>query len=158
MTVLGKIVTSVLVAAVASSITTYIQGNTLPDLPLIAAFTIATLVTAFLTTISRPVNLAASGAADASDAPAKTSKPASKPKPKAKSKPPAGDREEGQVKWFNSSKGFGFITKDDGEEIFVHFRSILGEGRRGLRDGQRVSFRVADSDKGPQAEEVEGLD
>jgi CspA family cold shock protein len=63
-------------------------------------------------------------------------------------------RENGQVKWFNVSKGFGFITKDDGEEIFVHFRSIRGEGRRSLRDGQRVSFIVAQSDKGPQAEDV----
>ena len=65
-----------------------------------------------------------------------------------------GPRETGQVKWFNVSKGFGFIVKDDGEEIFVHFRSIRGENRRGLKDGQRVSFVVADSDKGPQAEDV----
>ena len=67
-------------------------------------------------------------------------------------------REFGKVKWFNVSKGFGFIVKDDGEEIFVHFRSIRGEGRRGLRDGQRVSFVVADSEKGPQAEDVTGED
>ena len=64
-------------------------------------------------------------------------------------------RETGKVKWFNVSKGFGFIIKDDGEEIFVHFRSIRGEGRRSLRDGQRVTFVVTDSDKGPQAEDVE---
>ena len=67
-------------------------------------------------------------------------------------------REHGTVKWFNVSKGFGFIVKDDGEEIFVHFRSIRGEGRRGLRDGQAVSFVVAQSDKGPQAEDVVGDD
>jgi CspA family cold shock protein len=67
-------------------------------------------------------------------------------------------RENGTVKWFNVSKGFGFIVKDDGEEIFVHFRSIRGEGRRGLRDGQAVSFVVAQSDKGPQAEDVVGDD
>ncbi len=67
-------------------------------------------------------------------------------------------RDRGTVKWFNVSKGFGFITKDDGEEIFVHFRSIRGEGRRGLRDGQTVSFVVTDSDKGPQAEDVLGED
>ena len=67
-------------------------------------------------------------------------------------------RDHGTVKWFNVSKGFGFITKDDGEEIFVHFRSIRGEGRRGLRDGQTVSFVVTDSDKGPQAEDVLGED
>jgi CspA family cold shock protein len=66
------------------------------------------------------------------------------------------EREEGEVKWFNVSKGFGFIRRDNGEEIFVHFRSIEGEdkGRRSLRDGQRVSYVVVDSDKGPQAEEV----
>ncbi|MCR9103976.1 MAG: cold shock domain-containing protein [Gammaproteobacteria bacterium] len=68
----------------------------------------------------------------------------------------AGDREHGTVKWFNVSKGFGFITKEDGEEIFVHFRSIRGEGRRSLRDGQQVSFVVVESDKGPQAEDVVG--
>jgi len=68
--------------------------------------------------------------------------------------PPSGDRESGKVKWFNVSKGFGFIIKDDGEEIFVHFRAIRGKGRRGLKDGQRVSFVVVDSEKGPQAEDV----
>ena len=70
----------------------------------------------------------------------------------------SGAREHGTVKWFNVSKGFGFITKDDGEEIFVHFRSIRGGGRRGLKDGQEVTFVVAQSDKGPQAEDVEGIE
>ncbi len=68
-------------------------------------------------------------------------------------------REEGEIKWFNVSKGFGFIRRQNGEEIFVHFRSIRGPNRdrRQLRDGQRVSFVVVDSDKGPQAEDVEAL-
>ena len=52
------------------------------------------------------------------------------------------------------SKGFGFIIRDNGEEIFVHFRAIQGNNRRGLRDGQPVSFVVKQSDKGPQAEDV----
>jgi CspA family cold shock protein len=67
------------------------------------------------------------------------------------------EREEGEVKWFNVSKGFGFIRRDNDEEIFVHFRSIRSKhpGRRGLRDGQRVTYVVVDSDKGPQAEDVE---
>jgi CspA family cold shock protein len=67
------------------------------------------------------------------------------------------EREEGEVKWFNVSKGFGFIRRDNGEEIFVHFRSIRSKnpGRRGLRDGQRVTYVVVESDKGPQAEDVE---
>ena len=72
----------------------------------------------------------------------------------------AGDepREQGTVKWFNANKGFGFIVRDNGEEIFVHFRSIRGDGRRSLRDGQQVRFSFAETDKGPQAEDVEGLD
>ncbi|WP_241505844.1 cold shock domain-containing protein [Parahaliea mediterranea] len=72
---------------------------------------------------------------------------------------PAGaPRETGSVKWFNVSKGFGFIIREDGEEIFVHFRSIRGDGRRSLRDGQRVDFVVGSSAKGPQAEDVVALD
>ena len=82
----------------------------------------------------------------------------SKPRPAKPSRTQAsGPREEGQVKWFNGTKGFGFITKDNGDEIFVHFRSIRGGDRRGLRDGQRVSFVEAQTDKGPQAEDVEPL-
>lgn len=65
-----------------------------------------------------------------------------------------GDRELGQVKWFNANKGFGFITRDNGEDIFVHFRSIRGKGRRVLRDGQRVEFAVTENKKGLQAEDV----
>jgi len=159
MTVLGKIVTSVIIAAVASTVLTLLRGESLPDLIGLAAFTIATLATAFLTTISRPVAVTSNGQkrATAEKPPAR---PASKKKAQSSGNKAqnSGDREEGEVKWFNTSKGFGFITKDDGEEIFVHFRSILGEGRRGLRDGQRVSFREAQSDKGPQAEDVEPLD
>jgi CspA family cold shock protein len=67
-------------------------------------------------------------------------------------------REDGTVKWFNASKGFGFIIRPGGEEIFVHHRSIRGSGRRALNDGQRVRYRVAATGKGPQAEDVEALD
>lgn len=67
------------------------------------------------------------------------------------------NREQGTVKWFNVSKGYGFVTRSSGEEIFVHFRSIRGEGRRALREGQSVEFTVVDGDKGPQAEDVEAL-
>ena len=63
-------------------------------------------------------------------------------------------RELGNVKWFNANKGFGFITRDSGDDIFVHFRSIQGEGHRILRDGQRVEFIVSKGDKGLQAEDV----
>ncbi|MBT8147144.1 MAG: cold-shock protein [Gammaproteobacteria bacterium] len=63
-------------------------------------------------------------------------------------------RELGTVKWFNANKGFGFITRDSGEDVFVHFRSIRGKGHRVLRDGQRVDFLVSEGDKGLQAEDV----
>ena len=62
--------------------------------------------------------------------------------------------EEGTVKWFNVKKGFGFILRENGEEVFVHFRSIEGQGRRILRQGQRVQFTVIQADKGPQANNV----
>ncbi|MEJ2045401.1 MAG: cold shock domain-containing protein [Reinekea sp.] len=64
------------------------------------------------------------------------------------------DREEGQVKWFNVSKGFGFVTRENGEDVFVHFRSIRGRGHRSLQEGQRVRFGVVESSKGLQAEDV----
>ncbi|GLK91411.1 hypothetical protein GCM10017655_44750 [Pseudomonas turukhanskensis] len=65
-----------------------------------------------------------------------------------------GDRETGTVKWFNTSKGFGFISRDSGDDIFVHFRAIRGEGHRVLVEGQRVEFSVMQRDKGLQAEDV----
>lgn len=64
------------------------------------------------------------------------------------------NRENGTVKWFNTSKGFGFISRDSGDDIFVHFRAIRGEGHRVLVEGQRVEFSVMQRDKGLQAEDV----
>lgn len=66
---------------------------------------------------------------------------------------PEGD-EEGTVKWFNVKKGFGFIVRESGDEVFVHFRAIRGSGRRVLRQGQLVRFSVVDADKGLQADNV----
>ena len=66
----------------------------------------------------------------------------------------AGDRETGTVKWFNTNKGYGFITRSSGGDIFVHFRSIKGSGYRSLHEGQSVDFLVTQGDKGPQAEDI----
>jgi CspA family cold shock protein len=68
-----------------------------------------------------------------------------------------GPREQGRVKWFNATKGFGFITREQGDDVFVHYRSIRGEGHRTLREGQRVEFVVLKGDKGLQAEDVQPL-
>ncbi len=77
------------------------------------------------------------------------------PAPTAAADPSQPDnREQGTVKWFNVTKGFGFITRDSGEDVFVHYRSVRGNGRRTLREGQRVLFQVVDGDKGLQAEDV----
>jgi CspA family cold shock protein len=67
-------------------------------------------------------------------------------------------RETGTVKWFNNAKGYGFISRDSGEDIFVHYSGINGDGYRSLRGGARVEFTVAQSDKGPQAQDVTILD
>ncbi|CUB04936.1 cold-shock protein [Marinomonas fungiae] len=64
------------------------------------------------------------------------------------------DREVGTVKWFNSSKGFGFLTMENGDDVFVHYRAIRGRGRRFLIEGQKVRFTVTEGEKGKQAENV----
>lgn len=68
-----------------------------------------------------------------------------------------GPREQGRVKWFNATKGFGFITRDQGDDVFVHYRSIRGEGHRTLREGQKVEFVVVKGEKGLQAEDIQPL-
>ena len=83
-----------------------------------------------------------------------SSSPASR---KAVSKKASDDSEEGSVKWFNVKKGYGFITRDQGDDVFVHYRNLEGKGRRSIAEGQRVSFIVVDGDKGLQAEEVEAI-
>ena len=62
--------------------------------------------------------------------------------------------ETGRVKWFNEKKGIGFIEREGGDEVFVHFRAITGDGFRTLSDGQEVQFEVEQGQKGPQAVNV----
>jgi len=64
---------------------------------------------------------------------------------------------QGIVKWFNAEKGFGFITRDGGDDVFVHHTAIIGEGYRSLDEGQKVSFDVTQGQKGPQASNVTKL-
>lgn len=66
-----------------------------------------------------------------------------------------GKRENGTVKWFDASKGFGFVVREHGEDLFVHFSGIRGTGYRTLEEGQRVDFVVANGHKGPVAQDVQ---
>ena len=67
------------------------------------------------------------------------------------------ERETGTVKWFNDAKGFGFISRESGEDVFVHFRAIQSEGFKSLKEGQKVSFTVVQGQKGLQADAVEAI-
>lgn len=64
----------------------------------------------------------------------------------------------GTVKWFNSSKGYGFIQRKEGDDVFVHYQAIQGEGYKTLQEGQQVEFVVAQGQKGPQAQEVKVIE
>jgi CspA family cold shock protein len=67
------------------------------------------------------------------------------------------NRETGTVKWFDNAKGYGFIQRPQGEDVFVHYRAIRGEGYRTLQEGQQVQFNVVQGQKGLQAEDVAPL-
>jgi CspA family cold shock protein len=64
------------------------------------------------------------------------------------------ERVSGVVKWFNDAKGYGFIKRENGEDVFVHYSSILGVGFRSLSEGQQVEFEIGESEKGLQAQNV----
>jgi CspA family cold shock protein len=63
----------------------------------------------------------------------------------------------GKVKWFNAEKGFGFIEREDGDDVFVHFSAIQAEGFKTLEEGQEVEFEIVEGDRGPQAANVVAL-
>ena len=63
----------------------------------------------------------------------------------------------GKVKWFNAEKGFGFIERADGDDVFVHFSAIQGTGFKTLEEGQQVEFEIVEGDRGPQAANVERI-
>lgn len=68
------------------------------------------------------------------------------------------ERSTGTVKWFNNSKGYGFISQENGDDIFVHFQSIVGDGYKSLKENDKVEFNVSEGQKGPQATEVKIVD
>jgi CspA family cold shock protein len=67
------------------------------------------------------------------------------------------ERQTGTVKWFNNTKGFGFISQENGNDVFVHFQSIVGDGYKSLDEGDKVQFTLANGPKGLQANEVRAI-
>ena len=129
-----SLITSAIATAIATQVLTQENFTTTNDL-----LTLAALI--FASTIASALASANAG----------SKKPANNVQKAAKSD---NSRDSGTVKWFNTSKGFGFITRDNGDDVFVHFRSIRGQGHRTLFEGQRVEFNITEGDKGLQAEDV----
>ena len=161
MSVQRAIVLAVIVAAIVSVIAAFIplQWASLEALPsrMPVLFAVAVVPAAIMGILGAIAPAApAAPAAPKRERPQQVTKsgaPRPAPAP-APSKTPPGDRIRGTVKWFNRTKGFGFIICEDGSEIFVHHRSIRGDGRQSLRDGEGVDFVVVEHDKGLQADDV----
>ncbi len=137
---LFTIILSLVIASAATAVSVY--AGPLGNEATLALFTAATLLAAIPATLVRGT----SGGKAKSSAKSKRTRTTSRS---------SSGRRNGTIKWFNVSKGFGFITADDGEEIFVYFKSIQGSNRRDVRQGASVSFHVGQSAKGPQAEDVQ---
>jgi len=149
------IIASIIVAIVLATISFFTSIYNLFPAPL-AIFVVA-LISGCLTSywICSAEGITAGASAPRKSRSRRKDKPTRSSRSAKASKPPSGaTKENGSVKWFSASKGFGFITRENGEDIFVHFRSIEGDGHRILREGQKVQFAVTEGDKGLQAEEV----
>lgn len=134
MVIVKRILLSIVIGLIAYEITKFLLDGgiaipaTTPEISLMLLFMATSFVS--LMAASSPMLGGTAGAADSDD------------------------RELGTVKWFNVRKGYGFITRDMGEDVFVHFRNIEGKGKRAINEGERVSFIVTTGDKGPQADKV----
>jgi len=147
--ILKNIILSLIIGSIAYFISQIFSGSvhvpTGPEFGILATFILAVFLgrSVLPTTTSTPTHRNQSKPAARQDS--KPAKPATS----------NSNKEAGTVKWFNIKKGFGFITRDEGDDIFVHYRNIEGNGRRAINEGQRVKFLVIDGDKGLQADEVE---
>lgn len=149
-----------LLAVVLQSLTLLVPLDSLGGQPAVLLCLLALALAAVVQLLPRPRAPRHSVATAPQPAPRSPQRPtaSAKPAPSASRSEPKGARETGTVKWFNTSKGFGFISRDRGEDIFVHFRAIRGDGHRVLVEGQRVEFAVVQRDKGLQAEDVQILE
>lgn len=149
MSIIKKIVISIVIGLIAYEITKLsLNGSiqipdTTPEISLLLIFIATSLVSLFL-----GGGNASAGSSESTD------EDLDEGVDESARKYDSSDREMGTVKWFNVRKGYGFITRDAGDDVFVHFRNIEGKGRRAIEEGQRVSFVVTDGDKGLQADEV----
>jgi cold shock protein len=158
-------------AILLSAVITELHARVFPHQPF--ALFLLTAIAIFLVAMGTTIVVAASDARAVDAAPAEERRADRRvhadrtnavPDARPTAAPPARDtaeavaggdgRESGTVKWFNRNKGYGFIARDSGGEIFVHYKAIRGSGRRSLRDGQRVTFAVVGHDKGLQADDV----